>query len=150
MLKDNVIITDMLTLYNDDIAKKIRTEYLKGQKIKDIQAILNINPSTWDSWMYNDTNGFRAFMNQTELEYMKRLARKNLTDVIEMDMSDKDDVRYLKIKTDVSQFIAETADKENFSKKTEENTDKTPINIAINNYKRIQSYKKSLPPPEKP
>lgn len=141
----------MLTLYNDDIAKKIRTEYLKGQKIKDIQAILGINPSTWDSWMYNDTNGFRAFMNTVELEYMKRLARKNLTDVIEMDMSDRDDVRYLKIKTDVSQFIAETADKENFSKKTDDDKgDRTPINIAINNYKRIKDYKKQIAPPNKP
>jgi len=145
----------MLTLYNDDIAKKIRTEYLKGQKIKDIQAILNINPSTWDSWMYNDTNGFRAFMNNVEIEYLKRLARQNLMDVAEMDVSDRDDVRYLKIKTDVSQFIAETADKENFSKKTDDNADqRTPINIQVNTYKKIQklkeSSKKSLPPPNKP
>ena len=141
----------MLTLYNDDIAKKISTEYLKGQKIKDIQAILNINPSTWDSWMYNDTNGFRAFMNNVEIEYLKRLARQNLMDVAEMDVSDRDDVRYLKIKTDVSQFIAETADKENFSKKTDDNADqRTPINIQVNTYKKIQALKKSLPPPNKP
>jgi hypothetical protein len=141
----------MLTLYNDDIAKKIRTEYLKGQKIKDIQAILNINPSTWDSWMYNDTNGFRAFMNNVEIEYLKRLARQNLMDVAEMDVSDRDDVRYLKIKTDVSQFIAETADKENFSKKTEDNAEqRTPINIQVNTYKKIQNLKKRLAPPNKP
>lgn len=141
----------MLTLYNDDIAKLIRTEYLKGQKIKDIQAILGINPSTWDSWYYNDTKGFRAFMNNVEIEYLKRLARQNLMDVAEMDLSDKDDVRYLKIKTDVSQFIAETADKENFSKKSEDNKDeRTPINIQVNTYKRIQNLKKSLPKPTKP
>jgi hypothetical protein len=72
-------------------------------------------------------------------------------DVAEMDLSDKDDVRYLKIKTDVSQFIAETADKENFSKKSEDNKDeRTPINIQVNTYKRIQNLKKSLPKPTKP
>jgi hypothetical protein len=141
----------MLTLYNDDISKKIRTEYLKGQKIKDIQAILGINPATWDSWYYNDTKGFRGFMNEVELEYMKRIARQNLLDVALMDIKDNEDVRYLKIKADVSQFIAETVDKENFSKRQEDNkNDRTPINIAINSYKRIKDIKRTLPPPSKP
>jgi hypothetical protein len=70
---------------------------------------------------------------------MKRLARKNLIEVAEMNVEDKEDVRYLKIKTDVSQFIAETADKENFSKKSDDNADqRTPINIQVNTYKKIQ------------
>jgi hypothetical protein len=139
-----------LSLLLPDTQNKFRTLYMEGKNIKDILAILGIPENTYYSYLWRDQQGFRQFINAIEMEYLKNLARKNLKEVAEMDLTGVDDVRYLKIKTDTSQFLAETADKENFSKKTEENTDKTPINIAINNYKRIQSYKKSLPPPIKP
>ena len=85
------------------------------------------------------------------MEYLKNLARKNLKEVAEMDTSNLDDVRYLKIKTDTSQFLAETADKENFSKKSDDNAEqRTPINIQVNTYKKIQNLKKRLAPPSKP
>jgi hypothetical protein len=83
---------------------------------------------------------------------MKNLARKNLTEVAEMNLDNYDDPRFLKIKTDVSQFIAETADRANFSKRVEEVNNKQPINISINSYKkipaRIEKLQKELQAPK--
>jgi hypothetical protein len=143
-----------LTTQADDVKDKIRTRIVQGQKIKDIQAELNILPSTWDSWYYRNTQGFRDFVVNAHNERLKTIARQNIEDIISMPNRD-DDVRYLKIKSDMTAFVAETLDKENFSKKTDDNADqRTPINIQVNTYKKIQklkeSSKKALPPPNKP
>ena len=139
-----------LTTQADDVKDKIRTRIVQGQKIKDIQAELNILPSTWDSWYYRNTQGFRDFVVNAHNERLKTIARQNIEDIISMPDRD-DDVRYLKIKSDMTAFVAETLDKENFSKKTDDNADqRTPINIQVNTYKKIQALKKSLPKPNKP
>jgi hypothetical protein len=140
-----------LSIQNEQTLNRIRTLYLEGKRVKEIQEELGIVKGTWDNYFYLNKNAFRDFINACEIEYLKNLARKNLKEVAEMDTSNLDDVRYLKIKTDVSQFIAETADKENFSKKTEDNAEqRTPINIQVNTYKKIQNLKKRLAPPNKP
>jgi hypothetical protein len=118
-------------------------------KIKDIQQEIGISPSTWDVCFWRDTQGFRSFIKDCEDERLREYARKNIKDIISMPDRD-DDVRYLKIKSDMTTFVSERLEKDRFGKTAEDNEDKTPINIAINNYKRIQSYKKSLPPPNKP
>jgi hypothetical protein len=140
-----------VSLLLPDIQNKFRTLYMEGKNIKDILAILGIPENTYYSYLWRDQQGFRQFINAIEMEYLKNLARKNLKEVAEMDTSNLDDVRYLKIKTDTSQFLAETADKENFSKKSDDNAEqRTPINIQVNTYKKIQNLKKRLAPPSKP
>jgi len=142
-----------LSLQDTSARNRIRTLLIEGKNIKQIQEELGISPGTWDTYYWRDDKGFRQFIIEAQNERLKTIARKNINDIISMP-DREDDIRYLKIKADMTAFVAETLDKENFSKKTEENTDKTPINIAINNYKRIQSYKKAvskeLPPPNKP
>lgn len=137
-------------LDNTDLRAKIRTAILEGKTNKEIQAELKLNSNTWDYAFWQDTQGFRSFIKDCQDEKLRDLARKNILEAIEMPLPNTDDPRWHKIKTDTSQFILETLEKDRYSKKESENEDKTPINIAINNYKRIQSYKKSLPPPNKP
>lgn len=139
-----------ISLLEDNSRNKIRTLYNEGKNWTEIRAILEIPENTWYSYYWQDKQGFRRFIKDIENEYLKDIAKQNIKDIANMNLKDNEDVRYLKIKADMSQFIAETLDKEDFSKKIEETTDKTPINIAINNYKRIQTYKKTLPPPNKP
>ena len=139
-----------LTLQDDNIRNQLRTAILQGEKIQDTLAKIGISENTYYVNYWRNTKGLRDFIIQAENERLKRIARKNIDDIINMPERD-DDVRYLKIKADMTQFVAETLDKENFSKKNDDDKgDKTPINIAINNYKRIKEYKKSLPPPNKP
>lgn len=143
-------MTNELSLQNDNVRYKIRTMILSDMKIKDIQAELGISPSTWDVCFWRDTQGFRQFVKDCEDERLREYARKNIKDIITMNVPD-DDVRYLKIKSDMTAFVSERLEKDRFGKTNEDDGEaKTPINIAINNYKRIKEYKKSLPPPNKP
>lgn len=139
-----------ITLQDDNIRNQLRTAILNGEKIQDILARLGISENTYYVNYWRDTKGLRQFIINAENERLKRIARKNIDDIISMPDRD-DDVRYLKIKADMTAFVAETLDKDNFSKKTDDNKDeRTPVNIAINNYRRIQDYKKSLPKPKEP
>jgi hypothetical protein len=148
-----VIMSDMseLSLQNDNVRYKIRTMILSDMSFKDIQATLGLSPATWDVCFWRNTQGFRDFVKDCQDERLRTIARENIKDIIQMDVKDNEDVRYLKIKADMSQFIAETIEKDRFSKKTEDNKDeRTPINIQVNTYKKIQNLKKRLAPPNKP
>ena len=140
-----------LSLYEDVTKYKIRTLLLDGKNIKDILAIMDIPAGTWDYAYWRNAQGFRDFIKDCQDEKLRDQARKNIQEVIDMQLPDSEDPRWLKIKIDTSQFIAETLEKDRFSKKTEEDKDaRTPINIQVNTYKKIQALKKSLPPPNKP
>jgi hypothetical protein len=139
------------SLINDDVRARIRTRILEGQKITEIQAEMGLNASTWDFMFWKDYKGFRQFVLDCHDERLRMLARKNLEEVAQMNTDGLEDPRWLKIKTDTSQFIAERVDKERFGKTNEDNkSDKAPITIQVNNFKRLQKQKESLPPPEKP
>jgi hypothetical protein len=116
---------------------------------KDIQAEIGISPSTWDVCFWRNTQGFRDFIKDCQDERLRDLARKNILEAVEMPIPNTDDPRWHKIKTDTSQFILETLEKDRYSKKIDDNKDdRTPINIAVNTYKRIENYKKGLPKPK--
>ena len=139
-----------VSLINDDVRAKIRTCLLNGEKIIDIQAKMGISPSTWDVMYWKDYKGFRTFVLDCHDERLRTIARQNIDDIVSMP-DNPEDVRYLKIKADMTTFVAETVDKERFSKKTDDKGDeRTPINIQVNTYKKIKALKKSLPKPSKP
>jgi hypothetical protein len=122
---------------------------LSDMSFKDIQAEIGISPSTWDVCFWRNTQGFRDFIKDCQDERLRDLARKNILEAVEMPIPNTDDPRWHKIKTDTSQFILETLEKDRYSKKIDDNKDdRTPINIAVNTYKRIENYKKGLPKPK--
>jgi len=139
-----------LSLLDDTTRNQIRTLIISGKNIKQIQEEMGISPGTWDTYYWRDDKGFRSFVLDCHDERLRIIARQNIDDIVNMPIGDDSDPRYLKIKADMTTFVAERVDKERFGKTTEDNGDKAPINIAINNYKRIQTLKKQLPPPEKP
>jgi hypothetical protein len=123
------------SLLDDDVRYKIRTMYLEGKNIKQIQEILNVPENTWYSCYYRDTQGFRCFVDDLQLQAMRLQARKNLQEFATMDLTELNDPRFAKLKYDASQFIAETLDKDVFSKKKEEDSDKgdaVTVNIVTN------------------
>jgi hypothetical protein len=140
-----------LSLQDTSARNRIRTLIVEGKNIKQIQELLGISPGTWDTYYWRDDKGFRNFVLDCQDERLRLLARKNIEEVANMVLPDTEDPRWLKIKTDTSQFIVETLEKDRFSKKSEDNKDeRTPINIQVNTYKKIQNLKKSLPKPSKP
>jgi hypothetical protein len=140
-----------LSLQDTSARNRIRTLIVEGKNIKQIQELLGISPGTWDTYYWRDDKGFRNFVLDCQDERLRLLARKNIEEVANMVLPDTEDPRWLKIKTDTSQFIVETLEKDRFSKKTDDNKDeRTPINIQVNTYKKIQNLKKRLAPPNKP
>ncbi len=112
---------------------QIRSLYLSGQNIKNIQTELNINPSTWDGWYYENIQGFRDNLISWKREKILNQAELNLeefstlpTEIQEIEDSDSEngprvimitDPRLLRIKLDATTYALDTLGKEIYSKK---------------------------------
>jgi len=66
----------------EEFTAKIRTLYLDGMKYKDIQEILDINPSTWDTWVYKNYKDFRTNLKNWKKEKIIELAEANLPSLL--------------------------------------------------------------------
>ena len=131
-----------LSLQDNTARNQIRTLIVEGKKIKEIQEILGISAGTWDTYYWRDDKGFRSFVLDAHDERLRLIARQNIDDIVNMPVGDDSDPRYLKIKADMSQFIAETVGKDRFSKRIEEDGEsKTPITIQLNTYEKIKKLK---------
>lgn len=120
------LLTTKLTL-------QIRKLYLSGKKIGEIQEQLNIKPTTWDQWMFQNRKDFRTNFVNWRREKMLGQAELNLeefstmpTEVEEIEDSDEEDgprsvvrtdPRLVKIKLDATTYITDTIGKEVYSKK---------------------------------
>lgn len=130
-----------LSLQNVDVRNQIRTMIIEGKSNVQIQEILGIPKGTWDANYYRDTHEFRDFLLDCHDERLRMIARKNIDDIINMKV-DESDPRYLKIKSDMTTFVAERVDKDRFGKKNEEENDnRAPIMIQLNTYEKIKKLK---------
>lgn len=118
---------------NDELTFKIRKEVLNGESYKSIQEKLDIDPDTWDGWVWRDYKGFRENLNSWKKE---RLLKKTeaLSEEI-LDTPHGEDTRMLSIKQKESEFIRETLGKEFYSKRNEvTGANGESINIQVVNY----------------
>lgn len=99
------------TQLDEELTAKIRTLVLEGLNYKTIQETLEINPSTWDTWVYKDYQGFRTNLRMWDNEILINIAKGNLHQLLQGD----DD----KIRADLTKFTLETLGKLDFSKKSE-------------------------------
>ncbi len=120
------------SLLTPELTLEIRGKVLDSVEYKTIQEIHSINPSTWDSWVYFNTNGFRDLLTQWKHERIVKKAEANLESL----MNGDDD----KIRADLSKFALERLNKKSYASKSE--TDITsggrpiiqvPIEIAKKN-----------------
>lgn len=126
-------------ILDKELSLQIRKELVRGTKIIDIQAMFDINENTWDSWYYRDTQGFRSMVVEAKKERLIRKSEKISEDILDMqaiDTEGKVASDLLRIMQKESEFIRETLDKDNYSKRTDLTTkDKaisfpTSINIV--------------------
>lgn len=94
---------------------KIRKLVLEGRNYKEIQSILEINPNTWDAWVWKNYKDFRTNLKNWDNEILINIAKTNLHTLL----NGEDD----KIKADLTKFTLSTLDKVNFS--TRQETDVT-------------------------
>ena len=95
----------------EELTAKVRTLYLEGNSYISIQQILDINPSTWDSWVYKNYKDFRVQLQNYKHERLVRKAETNV-DVL---LGSEDE----RVQSDMTKFTLKALDKDNYSDRTE-------------------------------
>jgi len=95
----------------EELTAKVRTLYLEGNSYISIQQILDINASTWDSWVYKNYKDFRVQLQNYKHERLVRKAETNV-DVL---LGSEDE----RVQSDMTKFTLKALDKDNYSDRTE-------------------------------
>ena len=105
-----MIENERLSLKLPDVRNKIRSLYVEGKNIKEIQAILDIACGTWDNAYYLNHHGFRDFMTELKKEYFLKATERVSREILDMDTTEN--AKMLAIKQKESEFLRETILKE--------------------------------------
>ena len=123
-------------LSSDDTRKHIRTLFLRGIPIKDIQERLNIKENNWLNAYYDNYRGFR--------EYIDELKRLRVLAVVErfstglMSRDDEDNTKLTAIQQKEAEFLRETLLKDHGYTKRVEN-----IGLNINKNEPLDAEQKA-------
>jgi len=110
------IIDEKLTL-------QIRKDIISGLMLREIQEKYTINDSTWDSWYYRNTQGFRDLVISAKKERMVKRAEDTSDEILSLQTKDdegKPITDLLRIKQREAEFIRETLGKDHYSKRQEQ------------------------------
>jgi len=110
------------TRLDEEITLQVRKLVVEGNLYKVIREQLGIKESTWDSWVYRDTQGFRTNLTRWKAERFLRQAEDNVPVLL--------DAKSENVKADMTKFILETGGKEVYSKKQEIDIDLSHISDA--------------------
>lgn len=116
------------SLLTPELTLQIRKLVLQDVSFVQIQEILGIKDSTWDSWYHRNTQGFRELLNSWRYERIVKKAEANLEQLLQGEDE--------KIRADLTKFALERLNKLNFSSRTE-HTGKDGEDIVVN----LVSYK---------
>ena len=124
------------TKLTEKLVLEIRKMVLDGKDYVEIQQELEINDSTWDTWVYKNYQGFRNNLVDWNYERILKKCEKLSEEILDINHYTGDngvDSRILSIKQKESEFIRSTLDKKHYSKQL--NTDLTsggkPIMVNI-------------------
>ena len=124
------------TELTDKLVLEIRKMVLDGKSYVEIQQELEINASTWDTWVYKNYQGFRNNLVDWNYERILNKCERLSEEILDINHYTGDngvDSRILSIKQKESEFIRSTLGKKNYSKQV--NTDLTsggkPIMVNI-------------------
>ena len=113
------------TELTDKLVLEIRKMVLDGKSYVEIQQELEINASTWDTWVYKNYQGFRNNLVDWKHERILKKCEKLSEEILDINHTGDNgvDSRILSIKQKESEFIRSTLDKKHYSKQL--NTDLT-------------------------
>lgn len=111
----NITVEEHGIRLDEELTLQIRKRVVAGKSYKDIQEELGISHNTWDSWVYRDTQGFRASLTQWKAERFLDMAEKNMPELLVAENE--------RVKADMTKFVLETAGRDTYAKR-QENTGK--------------------------
>lgn len=104
------------TELTDEVLALIKAGILEGRTLKEIASINDLSEHTLYHWhsdnyakLYDKVEGWKR-------DRKLNLANRNIEAILQLDTNDKD---FVKTVSDMSKFVAETLDKKNYSKRTE-------------------------------
>lgn len=104
------------TELTDEVLALIKAGILEGRTLKEIANINDLSEHTLYHWhsdnyakLYDKVEGWKR-------DRKLNLANRNIEAILQLDTNDKD---FVKTVSDMSKFVAETLDKKNYSKRTE-------------------------------
>lgn len=101
---------------------QIKNCALEGMNLQTTADTLGIPRDTLYGWSSDNYLDFNKNWKQWEKDYELSLAGTNIKKVLKMNtlgLSEREDHRLLKIQADVSMWVKETLDKDDYSKRTE-------------------------------
>jgi hypothetical protein len=107
------------SLLDSEMQYKIRSLYLEGKSVIQIQSILGIKDGTWDNYVYLNKQGFRDFYMAIRKEKMLIDAERVSSEILNMKLQGEN-AKILAIKQKEAEFIRETQGKDlGYSKRIE-------------------------------
>lgn len=112
-----IVMSNEVSLLDENTKGKIRTLWLQGESIKNICKTLGISDGTWDNYYFMNRYGFRDFVNSVKKEAFINSAEKVSREIMEMEVKS---AKVLSIKQKESEFLRETLGKDmGYSKRIE-------------------------------
>jgi fructosamine-3-kinase len=94
----------------------IKEWVLEGKTLKEMASLSEIPENTFYCWSSDNYLGFADKIEGWKRDRKLMLADKNIEKILQLSVEDKDFVRTV---SDMSKFVKETLDKENYSKRAE-------------------------------
>lgn len=126
------------TALTEELSLSIKALVLEGLMYKTIREKLDISKGNWDLWVNTNYKAFRDMLTTYDHEYQLKLAKENIRQILNMKTVEpaigifgpiidkktkkpvmKDNDKLIKIKSDMSVFVAETLGRKNYTKRTE-------------------------------
>lgn len=104
------------TLLTDELVAKIKECILDNKTLKETANICGIEINTLYRWSCDNYANLSDKIEGWRRDYKLKKADENIDAILELDVKDKD---FTKTIADISKFVKETLDKENYSKRSE-------------------------------
>jgi hypothetical protein len=116
------------TALDNDLLRKIKQSILDGNDLKKTANVCEIPESTLYTWHSDNYLTLADKIEGWRRDRKLMLANENIVKILQLDINDKD---FVKTVSDMSKFVAETLDKKNYSKRTE-NTGADGKDLVVN------------------
>lgn len=119
------------TILNEELFKKIKQSILDGNDLRETAKVCEINEGTLYVWHSDNYLNIADKISGWKRDRKLMLADKNIEGILQLPIQDKD---FVKTVSDMSKFIKETLDKDNYSKRTDLTTNGKELPTPILSY----------------
>lgn len=129
----------------EEVFEKIRESILAGNDLRETAKICKINEGTFYQWHSRNYSNLSDKIEGWRRDRKLLLAERNIVEFLEMDtknlmlkgkeLVEQTDTGLVKVKADISKFVAETLGRDNYSKRNElTGKDGKDLNINLIKY----------------